>query len=265
MSLHVHSHYSALDGWSTPDEIGDRMVEIGCPYCSLTDHGVVAGHIDMAKAAQKRGLNFVPGIELYHGINFDNLKKGESDQAHLIALAMTEEGLKNLWRLTNATADHDHFHHVGRVTNEDIVKYKDGIMFTSACPLGLVPRGLLKGDTTYLDWYLDHLGDNFRIEITTYPGDAEFTDSESGEIATPRLINELIVDAAQERGVPITLGDDGHYAKPSDYPMHDMYIAAQTGQSMYTPIEDRKMWHPPGALCIKDDAMTRENLQYLPD
>src|SRR5208282_1878953 len=58
--------------------------------------------------------------ELYHGVKFDTMKTGERDQAHLIALAMTDEGLKNLWRLVNATADRKRYHHVGRVTCEDI-------------------------------------------------------------------------------------------------------------------------------------------------
>lgn len=266
MSLHVHSEFSSLDGWSTVDEIGDRMVDIGCPFCGLTDHGVVAGHIDFDKAMRKRDINPVFGAELYHGIDFEGLKKQDRDQAHLIALAMTDEGLKNLWRLVNATADRDHFHHVGRVTNEDIVKYKEGIMFTSACPLGLVPKGLLRGDTTYLNWYLDNLGDNFRMEITTYPGDAEWRDRDSEDeeaVITPRLINELVIEAADERGVPITYGDDGHYARPDQYPEHDMYLAAQTRQSIYTPVEERKMWHPPNAVCIKDEGMVREALHYL--
>ena len=216
MSLHVHSEYSSLDGWSTVDEIAERMLEIKCPFCGLTDHGVVAGHIDFDKAMRSRGLNPVFGAELYHGIKFDGqIKKNERDQAHLIALAMTDEGLKNLWRLTNATSDREHFHHVGRVTCEDILKYKEGIIFTSACPLGLVPRGLLRDDNEMLNWYLDNLGDNFRIEITTYPGDSEWRDmdSEEDEIVTPQIINELLVDVAQERGIPITYGDDGHYAR----------------------------------------------------
>lgn len=268
MSLHVHSEYSALDGWSTVDEIGDRMVEIGCPFCGLTDHGVVSGHIEFDKAMRSRGVNPVFGVELYHGMKVgETMKKNERDQAHLLALAMTDEGLRNLWRLVNATSDERHFHHVGRVTDEDIVKYKEGIHFTSACPLGLVPKGLMKGDTERLNWYLNNLGDQFSIEVTTYPGDAEWKDmdGEEGDVYTPREVNERLIDAAQERGVRITYGDDGHYARPDQYKAHDMYIASQTRQSIYTPIEERTMWHPEGALCVKDEATVREALSYLPD
>ena len=265
MSLHVHSEYSSLDGWSKVDEIGDRIQEIGCSYCGLTDHGVVAGHIEFDKAMRSRDINPVFGCELYHGLDFGTLKKGARDQAHLIALAMTDEGLRNLWRLVNATASREKFHHVGRVSNEDIVKFKEGIMFTSACPIGHVPKGLVKGDTTMLDWYLDNLGDNFRMEVTTYPGDVEWKDFDSeGSSFTPRTINELVADAADERGVPVTYGDDGHYAFPDQWEYHDLYLAAQMRESIYQPIETRGMWHPPDALCIKDETMVREALSYFP-
>lgn len=267
MSLHVHSEYSSLDGWSTVDEIGDRMLEIECPFCGLTDHGVVSGHIEFDKAMRKRDLKPVFGCELYHGINFkDTFKAGERDQAHLIALAVTDEGLRNLWRLVNATADRSKFHNVGRVSCDDILRFQEGVIFTSACPLGLVPRGLLKGDTTWFNWYLENLKDKFRVEVTTYPGDVIWADRDSdGETYTPRLINEMLVDVAQERGVPITYGDDGHYAFPGDFELHDMYLASQTKQSIYTPVDERKMYHPPEAVCIKDEATVRENLSYLPD
>ncbi len=266
MSLHVHSEYSSLDGWSTVDEIGDRIQELGCPYCGLTDHGVVAGHIKFDKAMRSRDINPVFGCELYHGLDFGTLKKGARDQAHLIALAMTDEGLRNLWRLVNCTASREKYHHVGRVSNEDIVKYKEGIIFTSACPIGHVPQGLAKGDNTMLDWYLDNLGDQFRIEVTTYPGDAPWNDFDaSGERLTPRVFNELLVDAAEERGVAVTYGDDGHYAFPEQWQYHDMYLAAQTRSSIYDPPEARSMWHPEGALCIKSEDDVREALAYLGD
>lgn len=264
MSLHVHSQYSALDGISTTDEIANRMVEIGCPYCGLTDHGVVAGHLAFDKSMRSRGLNPVFGAELYHGQNFEGNLGKKRDQAHLLALAMTDEGLKNLWRLVNATASRGRTHFVGRTTWEDIERYHEGIVFTSACPLGLVPQGLLRGDTEPLNRYLDICGDSFHMELTTYPGDSEWTDRDSDEMVTPRLINELVVEAAYERGVPLSIGDDGHYSNLSQYKAHDLYIASQTGQSIYTPIEERKMWHPEGALCIKDKAETRAALSYLP-
>lgn len=262
--LHNHSEYSAIDGLSTPAEIVARAKEIGTPYIGLTDHGVVAGHIDFAKECEKGGIKPVFGCELYHGLHFGQ-KKPKRDQAHLIALAMTDEGLKNLWRMNDAAAQEDHFHHVGRVDWEILDKYKEGVVVTSACALSLVCKGILQDDLDAFNRYLDIFGDNFYIELSTYPSDTLFFDSDADEPISPADINLALYDLAQERGVPLVYGDDGHYAFRWQYDAHDAYVAKSTGDSIFTPVDDRKMWHPEGALCIKDEDEVRNALSYLPE
>jgi DNA polymerase-3 subunit alpha len=263
--LHVHTMYSNLDGFSTPDEVGDRAVQIGACACGCTDHGLVTAHLDFAKAMISRGIKPVFGSELYHGLKATGFKGRERDQSHLIALAMTDEGLRNLWCLVDRTSQYDHFHNVGRVFWDDLRDLHKGIHFTSACALGMVPQALLLGDTGPLNQYLDLLGDDFSIEISTYPSEIKFADQDSDDSFDQRLINEALVQVAQERGIMMTYGDDGHYAFPAQAQIHDAYIARQTGQSIFTPVEERKMYHPPNALVIKDEAMVRENLWYLGD
>lgn len=263
--LHNHSEYSSLDGWSSATEIACRCCEIEAPAVGLTDHGVVAGHLDFAKALDKVGVKPIFGIELYQGTKQTDFQ-GQRDASHLIALAMTNEGLRNLWRLSNATAREDHFYHVGRVFRDDILQYKEGIVFTSACALGLVSKGLVKDDYDDLNWFLNNLGDQFFIELSTYPGDKSFGDVDiDGSPINQRLINEGLVSLGLERGAQFVYGDDGHYSFRFQYERHDMYLALQTGQSIYTPIEERTMWHPRDALVIKDEDMVRGNLSYLPD
>jgi DNA polymerase-3 subunit alpha len=264
VSLHVHSEYSIIDGLSKISEIADRTVEIGAPACGLTDHGVVQGHLEFDKIFRKRNLKPIFGCELYHGEHF-GIKKPKRDQSHLIAFAQTDEGLKNLWRLNDISGHEDHFHHVGRLHMDDLSKHKEGIIFTSACAAGKVPQGLLRGDTTWLNEYLEAFGDNFYIELSTYPGDAQFHDKDFDEPISPQRVNELLWEVAQERGIPCVYGDDGHYAFKWQFPAHDAYVAKAMGQSIYTPIEERKMWHPEGALCIKTEEEVRESLSYLPE
>jgi DNA polymerase III subunit alpha len=263
--LHNHSEYSTIDGISTAEEIAQRViVEMGCPCCGITDHGVVAGHLKFDKAIRKAGGKPIFGCELYHGLHFGQ-KKPKRDQAHLIALAMTDEGLKNLWRLNDAAAQEPKFHHVGRNSWEDFEKFHEGIVFTSACPAGLVARGILNDDFEDLNHYLDIMGDDFYIELTTYPGDQVFADKDLPEPVRIADLNLAKWRIAQERGIPVVYGDDGHYAYPDQYKYHDAYVAKSTGQSIFTPLEDRKMWHPEGALCIKTEDEVRIALSYLPE
>src|ERR1035437_1024245 len=163
--LHVHSEYSSLDGWSKPEEIAQRCVEIGAHACGLTDHGLVAGHLEFAKALAKVDVKPIFGCEFYHGTKRTEFN-GKRDQAHLIALAVTDEGLRNLWRLTNATAKEENYYYVGRLFWDDIESNHEGIVFTSGCGLGLVPKGLIQDDFEALNRYLDLIGDNFLIELS---------------------------------------------------------------------------------------------------
>lgn len=263
-SLHVHSEYSNIDGVSKLNENVQRAIDLGMEAIGLTDHGVIAGHLEFDKIARKNGIKPIFGCEMYHGIRMGEKFKGR-DQAHLIVLAKTDEGLKNLWRLSDRASREDHAHFVDRVNWDDLREFRDGLIVTSACPLGLVAKGVLKGDYSALNQYLDIFGDNFYVELTTYPGDAMFEDKDSDEPVTPRQLNEALVDIATERGIPLVYGDDGHYAKPELFQAHDAYVARATGQSIDTPVDERKMYHPEGALVIKTEDDVRRMLGYLPE
>jgi DNA polymerase-3 subunit alpha len=247
--IHNHSEYSALDGLSTCREIAARCQEIGCECCGITDHGTVAGHLDFAKEMATLGLKPIFGCELYHGVK-TTFGKNERDQAHFVAGAMTDEGLRNLWRLVDAASTN--FRYVGRVNWEMLEKHKEGVFATSACISGLVSKGILaEGDLDALNRYLEIYRDNFYIELHTYPAPDQET------------LNLELVRIAQERGIPLIYATDAHFASPDQYEVHDTYVAAQTGEDIFTDPNDRKMWHPK-ALFIQDEAQIRESLSYLP-
>jgi DNA polymerase III alpha subunit len=162
---------------------------------------------------------------------------------------VTDEGLRNLWRLNDAAAQEKYFHHVGRNSWDHFERFGEGIVFTSACALSLVSKGILKGDYSAANRYLETFKDNFYIELSTYPGDEQFFDKDSDEPTSPRELNLALYEWAQERGVGVVYGDDGHYAFPDQYEAHDAYVARSTGDSIYTPIR-RSQDVPPawGAL-----------------
>lgn len=250
--IHNHSEYSALDGLSTCREIAERCVELGCPCCGIADHGTVAGHLDFARELTKHDIKPIFAAELYHGVKAPGYKgwtRNERDQAHFVAGARSSEGLRNLWRLVDRASRN--FRYVGRVTWDDLERYSDGLFATSACIQGLVPQGLLNSDLSALDRYLNIFRDNFYIELHTYPG------------VEHEQLNLGLVQIAQERGIPVVYANDAHFAYPQQYNAHDAYVAMQTGESVDTPINDRKMWHPM-ALYMMEEVEIRDALHYLP-
>ena len=42
--LHVHTHFSQMDGVATPEEYVERAVSIGMNAIAITDHGTLSGH-----------------------------------------------------------------------------------------------------------------------------------------------------------------------------------------------------------------------------
>lgn len=237
--LHNHSEYSALDGLSTVKEIAQRCVEIGCPACGLTDHQTVAGHLDFAKTLTEYGVKPIFGCEFYHGVK-TKFAPHERDQAHFVVGALTNEGLRNLWRLADAASRSENFRFVSRVNWDLIEQYSEGLFATSSCIQGLVPQGVLRDDYTALNRYVEIFKDNFFIELHTYPTEDQ------------HRLNEHLAQIAKERGIPVVYANDAHFASPDDFWAHDLYMKMKTLQH-------------PFALYIQDEADIRKNLSYLPE
>ena len=62
--LHCHSHFSFLDGASSPDELVAEAVRLGLSALALTDHDGFYGVVRFAEAARAHGLPTVFGSEL---------------------------------------------------------------------------------------------------------------------------------------------------------------------------------------------------------
>src|SRR2546421_564141 len=97
--LHNHTHYSALDGLSKPEEIAQAVEANGFIAAACTDHGLVAGHLDFYKAMTDRDLKPILGMEAYQSL--DNRRIKEREYFHLLLLAKTTEGLRNLWAMSS--------------------------------------------------------------------------------------------------------------------------------------------------------------------
>ena len=172
--LHVHSHYSLLDGLSKVEEIVDKCIATGMTAVALTDHGNMYGIkdlLDYCKGVNKKrkedaetnGTEYVPfkpivGTEAYCARRGrlskteDKAISGEGrpytiDRSgwHLILLAKNMMGYHNLCRLVSAGYMSDAFYHTPRIDKELLEKYHEGIICSSACLGGELPQKILEG------------------------------------------------------------------------------------------------------------------------
>jgi DNA polymerase-3 subunit alpha len=63
--LHVHSHYSLLDGLSKVDELVGKAKALNMPALALTDHGVMYGLVEFYQKAKAAGIKPILGVEAY--------------------------------------------------------------------------------------------------------------------------------------------------------------------------------------------------------
>lgn len=78
IDLHMHSRYSD-DGEFTPIELVEKCVASGIRAMSITDHNTVRANVEAEKEAKKKGIRYIPGIEIdciFQNTNFHVLGYG---------------------------------------------------------------------------------------------------------------------------------------------------------------------------------------------
>ena len=79
--LHVHS--TASDGTFTPSKLVAEAKKVGLKAFALTDHDTVAGIDEAAGAADKAGIELIPGIEISTKYNSTYIQDKE---IHIVGL-----------------------------------------------------------------------------------------------------------------------------------------------------------------------------------
>src|ERR1700712_3908058 len=96
--LHVHSHYSMLDGACRIPDLVKRTKELGMSSLAISDHGVMHGAIEFYNACKAGGIKPIVGLEAYIApkSRHDRVQIDGESQFHLLLLAMNREGYQNL-------------------------------------------------------------------------------------------------------------------------------------------------------------------------
>ena len=253
--LHVHTEYSLLDGSNKIKEYVARVKELGMNSAAITDHGVMYGVIDFYKEAQKQGIHPVIGCEVYvaEGSRFTKEGKG-GGYYHLVLLAENNEGYHNLIKLVSYGFT-EGFYYKPRVDKELLRKYSKGIIASSACLAGEVPRNILnvsyeKAKEVALE-YLDIFGEgNYFLELQDHG------------IREQKIVNEALVRMSRETGIPLICTNDSHYIYKEDAEPHDILLCIQTGK---TVLDEDRMRYEGGQFYVKSPKEMYDLFSFAPE
>ncbi len=225
--LHVHSHYSLLDGLPKIDELIAKVKSEGMSAVALTDHGVMHGAVEFYQKAKARGIKPIIGIEAYVARQSRLQKRPKLDERpyHLVLLAKDETGYKNLIKLTTR-AHLEGFYRKPRIDFELLSKYHHGLIALTACLQGelanhIINKNLNKAEEMILKYQELFGRDNFYLEVQHHPN-----------LRHQSEVNERIFHFSKKLGVPTVATNDVHYLEPSDSLAQDILLCIQTKKKL---------------------------------
>ncbi len=233
--LHVHSHYSQMDGVATPQEYAQRAVEIGMTSLAMTDHGTLSGHREWVREMRAVGIKPILGVEAYFTKDrFDTRdKKDRTDPLdvvynHLVILAKNDQGLENQGRL-NEIAWTEGFYKKPRMDYEMLDKYGDGLIVTSACMSGLLNKAIendnLAAAKKEIQWFADRFGDDFYVEVMPH------------NVAG---MNAQLLDLADSMGIKSVVTPDCHNAHVGQKVIQEAMLLLNTHAKLRKEAEFKK-------------------------
>jgi DNA polymerase-3 subunit alpha len=225
--LHVHSEYSLLDGAIRCGALAKRVREMGMDAVALTDHGVLYGCVEFYEKCLAEGIKPILGCEVYVDEAGHRSREGKGRNAHLLLLAESDEGFRNLVKLVSI-ANTDGFYYKPRIDHDLLARYARGLIASSACLAGEIPSRIIAGDEAgaeaRAEFYRDLMGrENFFLEVMW------------NAIPEQAQVNRKIVEISRRTGIPLIATNDAHYLRRSDAAWHEVLLCVQTNSTLNDP------------------------------
>ena len=202
-SLHNHSMYSLLDGYSTPEEYLERAKEIGLKAFAITEHGNEYSWCYFDKLKEKYpDIKMIYGVEMYECFDRSVCDK-TTKYFHLVVLAKNEKGRKALNHLVTLS-NLEGFYYKPRIQLSDFEGYGNDLVVSSACLASKLAREEdYQKCIEYVKEY-KKVFPHFFLEMQAHssPEQAEY--------------NKKILDLANGTSTPFVITTDSHAAKQED-------------------------------------------------
>jgi DNA polymerase-3 subunit alpha len=222
--LHVHSEYSILDGACRVPDLVARAAEFEMPAVTLTDHGSMAGAVQLFKAAKGTGVKPIVGCEVYVADDRHALQKG---YAHLTLLAADNTGYSNLIKLSSL-GYLEGYYYKPRVDWELLERHNEGVIALSGCLSGRVNKALEENRPTDAHGELDRLS-------TVFGRDNVYVELQNAHMEIQQRLNPQLIALAAKAQMPLVGTGDVHYLRDTDARAHEALLCIQSGDSLKNP------------------------------
>ena len=218
--LHVHTHYSLLDGLSKPSDIVKRCQNIGVSSCAITDHGSISGTVQFYSKLKQNGIKPILGCELYVPQKDSKEKNRENGKLdHLVVLAKNLAGWKTLIKIVSESNNPERYYHKPRLDIDTLGDLLDGNLVAITGHLGsTLARQIIPGDKINDDW--KKKGQDHISKLTNAFGtgnvflEAQLIDKEMNPSQVE--LTDCIRTLGGLMDTKVICTPDAHYAKQSD-------------------------------------------------
>jgi DNA polymerase III subunit alpha len=227
--LHAHSEFSFKDALPAVPEMVATAAEQGHPALALTDHGNMAGAVQLYTECQERGIKPYPGLEAYFTPSVAKMKepqkrgkKRKIERYHMGFVALDGKGYETLVKMSSRSHSTTNFHHKPHLDLNDLAEFSEEglskhVGLLTGCYFGYVIQTLVnQGEhecaqllKTLAKWF-----PNTYVELQRHNID-------HGDGWDDIAITEIMFDLANKVGLPVVITQDAHYCDPKDKPYHD--------------------------------------------
>jgi len=221
--LHVHTHYSILDGAAKVKDLIKKAKDLGMDSIAITDHGNMFGVMEFVNEANNAGIKPIIGVETYiarRGVENKSTREDRSGY-HLVLLAKNEIGYNNLINLVSRSYT-EGFYYSPRMDKSWLKEHSEGLIASSACLGGEIPRMILnysmdKAEESLLS-YLEIFKDDFYLELMSHGHEDQ------------KIVNKALFELGQKHNVKLIATNDIHFIEKDDYEAHKLLIRINTGK-----------------------------------
>jgi len=220
-NLHSHSQYSHKDALPEVADMVRTVVKYRQPALGLTDHGNMAGSVQLYKECRKNGILPFPGSELYF---VPDRQQKKAKRHHFCVVAYTTKGYENLVNLSTLT--HKNFYNKPLIDIGDLAALHDqglleGIAATSGCYFSYISQGIVH---EYGDESNDEVRATLKLMANWFPKfyvELQNHNIDHGDGWSDDRLAGVLHGMAVELGLPVVLTQDSHYCHLEDKPIHE--------------------------------------------